>query len=122
VTSIEEPPKLEIDKGGETAARRLGRPSALRAHDACRQRSAWPTTSPGSSTRIVYRRDGYDHATAEGNHVMALGSTAAFVDVAWKIHRAEGAAPREFHTAYNLRRGSDRWRITVCTAYEESLG
>ncbi len=67
-----------------------------------------------------YRSDGYDHATAESHHVIAIGRDAAFVDVSWTIHRAEGAAPRQFHTAYNLRRVEDGWRITVCTAYEET--
>ena len=68
-----------------------------------------------------YRSHGYRQARYEIAWGTMLGPDACIVALAWQIDRHGELEPWRFHTAYNLARSPEGWRILLCTAYEEPL-
>ncbi len=66
-----------------------------------------------------YQVGGFVLAHLALEQVVELGSDDAVVEVAWTIERRD-APPWRFRTGYNLHRAEGRWRIVVCTAFQEA--
>lgn len=65
-----------------------------------------------------YRSKGFKSASFALDRLVSLGADDAVADVIWTIER-KGSAPWQFRTCYNVHRSGGKWRIVVCTAYEE---
>jgi ketosteroid isomerase-like protein len=69
----------------------------------------------------LYRTLGFAGAECEPLDILEQPPRHAFANVRWTVHHREGLSPWRFRTAYNLRCEGGRWRILLCTAYEEKV-
>ena len=79
-----------------------------------------PAEGASLRSEVVAFLDGYAEASCQSFEIKILGRHSVLVDVLWRIERARAAEPQRFHTAYNLVRQEEGWRVLLCTAYEEA--
>ena len=90
-----------------------------------RETTVWSTAEEilQAMTRLLtfYRESGAERAHFVVERLLPQGESDVVANVAWTIDRSDGRESWKFRTGYNLRRSDGKWRIVVCTAYQESV-
>lgn len=105
---------------GEAVARLYAVPSGIASDKGY---THWSSYEPVRNNMVAlcehYRSNGFSSAKFEEASFLAQGENYAVADLSWQIDRADGHAPWQFNTTYNLIRTAEGWRVLLCTAYDE---